>query len=295
MAMVGNLHDFSFSELLHILGRGSKTGQLSVWAPSGIAHIWFYQGRIVCAAPPGQTSNLQQQLALDVELQSKCSGSSEQVLSKLASLCCPVNQPLGSCLRKQGLISPSGLVRAFRQQLNKGVYILFELENGHFKFKSTAPMPYGEMTGLSKDCMDIALEGLRRLEMQKQQLINLPDESACFRRSSDDLPSVRLSPIEWSVWEQVSPHRQLRHIALELETELVEIQQVCGRLLHVGLIQATAYLPPLPTRRPEASDPNFSTVEKDLSNVSGSLLRRLTAVLRGIQKGSRPALAKSRS
>lgn len=287
MAMIGELEDFGFSELLQILGRGGKSGQLSVWAPSGVAHIWFYQGRVVAASPPGECLTLEQRLCQNPELRSNCGGSTERVVHKLATLCCPINQPLGACLRKQGLISPAGLAMAFRQQLQDGVYALFELETGQFSFNAKAPMPYGEMTGLSKECLDIAVVGLRQLEKRQQQIRDLPDEEAYFSRCSDDLPLARLSSLEWSVWEQVSPHRQLRQIALELETDITTIQQTCGRLLQVGLIQETPYAPAPAQTSPS---PVPSPPEEPLNS---SLLNRLASVLRGIQKNGRQAYSGS--
>ena len=42
MAIVGDLQEFSLPDLLQLIEKGSKTGQLSVWAPNGIYKIWFY-------------------------------------------------------------------------------------------------------------------------------------------------------------------------------------------------------------------------------------------------------------
>ncbi len=295
MAMIGDLEDFGLAELLQVIGRGSKSGQLSVWTPSGVSHIWFYQGRVVAASPPGGQPDLQQRLQQNPEIQVQCGGSAERVVTKLANLCGPSTHPLGACVRKQGLISGGGLTLVFRQQLQDGVYPLFELESGQFNFNAKAPIPYGEMTGLSKECLDIAIEGLRRVKSRDQQIRNLPSAEACFCRTSDDLPLARLSPVEWNVWERVSPHRLLQEIAQEMEIDLPTIQYTCGRLLQVGLIQETVHSSSVaqPSKVPGSwealdvisSDP--AEPEREKEPINSSLLNRLASALRGIQKNRR--------
>lgn len=300
MAMIGDLEDFGFSELLQILGRGEKSGQLSVWSPSGVCHIWFYQGRVVAATPPGEQPNLQQRLSISPELQKTCGGSSERVVGKLATLCCPINQPLGACLRKQSLITSAGLAMVFRQQLREGVYALFELSAGQFSFNAKAPIPYGEMTGLSKECLDVAIEGLRQVEKRKQ-VQELPREEACFCRISDDLPLVRLSPLEWSVWEQVSPRKRLSQMALELETDLLSIRQTCSRLLQAGLIQEAIDMPessPSPSAQRSSAHleelvPASTGDGSGPDKVNPTLLNRLASALRSIQNTRRQDYARS--
>jgi hypothetical protein len=51
MAMLGDLQEFSLGDLLHLMEKGKKSGQLSVWAPNGIYRIWLYQGRVIAALP----------------------------------------------------------------------------------------------------------------------------------------------------------------------------------------------------------------------------------------------------
>jgi signal recognition particle receptor subunit beta len=75
---------------------------------------------------------------------------SERVVEKLASFC-GSEEPLGRCLQRQGLITPAALAKLFRHQLQTGLYSLFALESGQFSFLPNVPMPYREMTGLSKD------------------------------------------------------------------------------------------------------------------------------------------------
>jgi signal recognition particle receptor subunit beta len=142
MAMVGDLQEFSLCDLLHLIERGRKTGQLSIWAPNGIYRIWFYQGRVVTAIPPQPEHSLENLLA-------NSRGVRGQDVAR--STPHPLNEPLGHCLQRQGLITPAALAKLFRHQLQTGLYSLFALESGQFSFLPNVPMPYREMTGLSKD------------------------------------------------------------------------------------------------------------------------------------------------
>ncbi|MDX2270949.1 MAG: DUF4388 domain-containing protein [Cyanobacteriota bacterium] len=284
MAMVGDLQEFSLPDLLQLIERGSKTGQLSVWAPNGIYRIWFYQGRIIAAVPPEKEHHLEQLLA-------NSGFSSDRVVAKLASLC-PLNEPLGICLQRQDLIAPPALAKLFRQQLRMGLYSLFSLEGGQFSFTANAPMPYGEMTGLSKGSTAAIMEGLRLLETSQKPVEDLPQPDDRFFRTSHELPLFKLSTLEWSIWEQVSPYRKLHDIAQLLHADLLEVRRAAARLKTVGLIdlytdkstssqltpkEASVPAQPLPT------SPVKSRIEGSPEPISSSLLSRLASVLRGIR------------
>lgn len=229
MAMTGDLSDFSLANLLQVIERGGKSGQLSIQTPNGIYTIWFYQGRIVATASPNSRHALQYLLGESQTI-------SDRAVTKLASFC-PSREPLGLCLKRQSLISPTGLTELFRQQLQVGLYPLFDLDSGRFRFDSKASLPYGEMTGLSKGAMEAALEGLRRGRPQTQTPERLPEPDQRFIRTHEELPMLRLSPAEWSILENISPHRRLREISFLLEEDLLVTRQICAMLLNMGLIE----------------------------------------------------------
>jgi len=208
MAIVGDLQEFSLPDLLQLIEKGSKTGQLSVWAPNGIYKIWFYQGRVIAALPPEEEHRLEGLLA-------RSGLVSERVVEKLASFCGP-EEPLGRCLQRQGLISPVALAKLFRHQLQVGLYSLFALEAGQFSFLPSVRLPYREMTGLSKGASAVVLEALQQLKLDQRPEESLPQPDSYFWRTSSELPLYRLSPLEWGVLEGVSPSRNLAELARAL-------------------------------------------------------------------------------
>jgi hypothetical protein len=227
MAMLGDLQEFSLGDLLHLMEKGKKSGQLSVWAPNGIYRIWLYQGRVIAALPPEEKHRLENLLTGSRLVDS-------QVISQLVAR--GLEEPLGRCLQQQGLISPVDLVKLFRHQLQTGLYSLFALESGQFSFLPNVPMPYREMTGLSKGATAAVLEALQQLKLEQRPEKDLPEPDSCFWRTSTELPLFKLSALEWGILEQVSPSRKLTALAQALGSDLLEVRYACARLAKLGLI-----------------------------------------------------------
>jgi hypothetical protein len=291
MAIVGDLQEFSLPDLLQLIEKGSKTGQLSVWAPNGIYKIWFYQGRVIAALPPEEEHRLEGLLA-------RSGLVSERVVEKLASFCGP-EEPLGRCLQRQGLISPVALAKLFRHQLQVGLYSLFTLEAGQFSFLPSVRLPYREMTGLSKGASAVVLEALQQLKLEQRPEESLPQPDSYFWRTSSELPLYRLSPLEWGVLEGVSPSRNLAELARALGADLLEVRYACARLAKLGLISPcdgpTAIVPSLlvsdkltavaesleaAKEKPSTKLPSFS---QGSDRVKPSLVSRLATLLRGVR------------
>ncbi|MFS8814199.1 DUF4388 domain-containing protein [Synechococcus sp. R60.4] len=291
MAIVGDLREFSLPDLLQLVERGSKTGQLSVWAPNGIYKIWFYQGRVIAALPPEEEHRLEGLLA-------RSGLVSERVVEKLASFCGP-EEPLGRCLQRQGLISPVALAKLFRHQLQVGLYSLFALEAGQFSFLPSVRLPYREMTGLSKGASAVVLEALQQLKLDQRPEESLPQPDSYFWRTSSELPLYRLSPLEWGVLEGVSPSRNLAELARALGADLLEVRYACARLAKLGLISPcdgpTAIVPSLlvsdkltavaesleaAKEKPSTKLPSFS---QGSDRVKPSLVSQLATLLRGVR------------
>jgi hypothetical protein len=291
MAIVGDLQEFSLPDLLQLIEKGSKTGQLSVWAPNGIYKIWFYQGRVIAALPPEEEHRLESLLA-------RSGLVSERVVEKLASFCGP-EEPLGRCLQRQGLISPVALAKLFRHQLQVGLYSLFTLEAGQFSFLPSVRLPYREMTGLSKGASAVVLEALQQLKLDQRPEESLPQPDSYFWRTSSELPLYRLSPLEWGVLEGVSPSRNLAELARALGADLLEVRYACARLAKLGLISPcdgpTAIVPSLlvsdkltavaesleaAKEKPSTKLPSFS---QGSDRVKPSLVSRLATLLRGVR------------
>jgi len=277
MAMLGDLQEFSLGDLLHLMEKGKKSGQLSVWAPNGIYRIWLYQGRVIAALPPEEKHRLENLLTGSRLVDS-------QVISQLVAR--GLEEPLGRCLQQQGLISPVDLVKLFRHQLQVGLYCLFALEAGQFSFLPNVPLPYQEMTGLSKEASAVVLEGLQQLKQDQRREENLPQPDSYFWRTSLELPLYQLSPLEWSILEQVSPSRKLADLARALGADLLEVRYACARLAKLGLIAPCEG--PIPMPQPSLVGTSKASGANNLGEtrepVKPSLVSRLSMLLRSIRE-----------
>lgn len=147
MSTKGSLTDVSLAEIFQLIEKGRKTGLLKLCAfteiqtPPLVLYIWVYQGSIVAAA-----NRLDQQGL--VSLIAKHQGVRNRVVVELAQSC-PLNQPLGLCLKNRFVLETKQLKRLFQIQVLQKVCALFESKEGKFEFDQTVSIPTREMTGLS--------------------------------------------------------------------------------------------------------------------------------------------------
>ncbi|WP_299410671.1 DUF4388 domain-containing protein [Acaryochloris sp. IP29b_bin.148] len=296
--MFGNLSEFSLPELLQMFERSSKTGRLSVWSPSGVHRIWFYQGRVIATLAPDDRYHLKSMLLSMGNLSPEC-------ISCIKALKDP-REPIGKSLKKRELIDNSILALAFRQQIKVGVYKLFQLQSGQFRFATNAPMPYEEMTGLSKGGREVAIAGLRYLETIFQDENTLPQPDCIFAPTSDELPLLKLSPLEWGLLEKASPQHKLHELAKIIQADLLEVRKACRRLVAVGLLEEIVATPvastssiPAPNKKPlsppsvavaQSSSASSTTTPQNreasppppASEVNPTLLSRLATLLKSV-------------
>lgn len=289
--MLGNLSEFSLPELLQMFDRSSKTGRLSIWSPSGIHRIWFYQGRVIAALDPDDRSHLKSMLLSMGNLRPEC-------ISYIKALK-DAKEPIGTALREQELIDNSILALAFRKQIKVGVYKLFQLQSGQFRFAANAPMPYEEMTGMSKGGMEVAIAGLRHLETIFQDEKTLPQPDCIFVPTSHELPLLKLAPLEWGLLEKASSQHKLYELAKIIQADLLDVRKACHRLVAVGLLEEVVATPidstpsiPTPIHEPPkekkavvqpSSESSQNTdAPPPASKVNPTLLNRLATLLKSV-------------
>ncbi len=88
MAMLGDLSEFSLSDILQMFERAAKTGQLSIWAPTGIHRIWFYQGRVITALSPDKQKHLRRSAVVTSFLRARGLFEYKQTERKVFRLAC---------------------------------------------------------------------------------------------------------------------------------------------------------------------------------------------------------------
>jgi hypothetical protein len=165
MTTTGCLTDCSLTEIFQFIEKGNKTGLLTICVPLESQatlppefYIWIEQGCIVAVA-----NRLDQQGLVSLIEQGHL--VSDRVLARL-DVFCPIDQPLGLCLKNQGAIQSEQLTQLFHVQVLQQVLVLCQLQNGQFKFEQNVPIPAREMTGLSVPIIVVRLliEAVNRVQ-----------------------------------------------------------------------------------------------------------------------------------
>jgi hypothetical protein len=149
MSITGFLSDFSLSEIFRFIEQGHKTGRLMVCtlpqipgAPAKCHYIWVDRGRIVAAANRTDGQGL-------ISLIAQQGWFSNRLLAKLIQWCCPVDKPLGLCLKNHCILQDEQLQQLFLVQILQHLCALSQINEGHFNFEQNLPLPGREMTGLN--------------------------------------------------------------------------------------------------------------------------------------------------
>lgn len=195
MCITGSLTDFSLSEILQFIGKGNKTGIITlqaepVFQPTSLSvpsvhYIWTYQGCIIAAA-----NQLDQQGLVKLIIQHEW--VSDRVIIKLAQLC-PPHIPLGLYLKKQGVLRAEHLKRLFYVQIVQRVSALLELHKGVFSFEQNVLLPKQEMTGLRISAENQKLFALRSANVvySPSWNSNLAATAFCYRNSLEKSYTLR--------------------------------------------------------------------------------------------------------
>lgn len=177
MDLTGYLADFSLPEIFQFLEQELEKGLLSIRAlpteqnqEMQVHYIWLLQGRIVAAADRLDNKGLISMIAQRGWL-------SKQVTSTIHDVC-PINTPMGLCLKSQGLLQAEQLNLLFRSQVLGAVSALFQLKNGQFEFDPKSNLPQPEITGLSLPATEVTLMGLRALRDWTALADKLPEPTA---------------------------------------------------------------------------------------------------------------------
>lgn len=236
MAFTGNLAEFPLPKIFQFLEQGNNTGLLTIrilaadlTAVVQVYYIWLYQGRIVAAGDRLDEKGLLSMIA-------QRGWVSEDVALRMAEIC-PVNTPIGLCLKFQGLLQAEQLKLLFRTQVVEQVSALFELKDGQFEFDAKATLPLAEMTGMSLPATEATLLGLRTLRDWSALAEKLPDPTSVLSSKNTSQPQPQLDSLEWQVWQLGNGTISLQIIAKQLGLAVEKVQQIAFRLLMSNLAE----------------------------------------------------------
>ncbi len=280
MSIIGCITDFSLPEIFHWAEKGKKSGLLTLrrlgdsqGVVQSVHYIWIFQGRIVAAANRLDDQGL-------VSLIEESQWVSNRVVGKLMECCCPINKPLGFCLRNNGVLEVKQLKQLFQLQVLQQVSALFQVKDAEFKFDQKVSMPGSEMTGLSMLATEATLIGLRYLKNWETLGDKLPDPNGSLVGTITNKPSYQLTPLEWQIWEYTKGTVSLNAMARELRLPLGKVQQIAYQFIAVGLAEE---VPLLVSKPPSKSIPTIAmnlTEENGQETIGQSFVQNLVGFLR---------------
>jgi hypothetical protein len=239
MTTNGNLRDFSLPELLQFLDSGKKTGLLHLQylyktqetTQQKYYYIWLNKGRVIAASERSD----QQGLMLMITKRAWISKSKITNVTKTSA--CFIKEPMGLCLKSQGLLQAEQLKLLFNSQVLRPISTLIQVTDVVFKFEQTPFLPLGEMTGLSMSGTEVILTCLRSLKNWNALKDKLPDANSGLSRVANKQLQVLLNHQELQVCKYIDSQLSLTDIASQIQTRVETVQQIAFRLIMIGLVE----------------------------------------------------------
>jgi hypothetical protein len=252
MAIKGNLHDFTLTQLLNLINLAQKTGTLIVEGSNEAVEVFFTDGKLAYAQT-GQEDNSLVGILHKTQLL-----SSAQYRGIKANVNGMSDKELGLLLINANYFSQQDILFSLQNHFVDVLNRLFTWMEGFFQFETDISPPEDKIT-VRVNLENIILEGSRQI----QELEHIEDEIPSLDigvkfvdRPEANVVNLKLSPEEWRVIPYVDPKNTLRQIAKVTELNDIEIRQVIYSLVQAGIVEmvrpVTHQGTPPPSRLPDS-------------------------------------------
>jgi len=231
MALKGNLHDFSITQLLNLIHLARKTGTLAVDGKHAAARASFREGKLVFA----QTDTLDGRLVgMLVKVGKITPDQSKKIPAN------KTDRDLATMLVQAGLLTRTELDQMVRNNVKDVVDRLFALNDGVFRFEPNV-LPEDRLWAEPPINLDgIIMEGTRRLKESEKLQEEIPNLEVTLRftdRPDAKLRNVNLSVDEWRVVSYINPKNTIRQIAQANSMSDLQIRKIIYAMLQAGLVE----------------------------------------------------------
>jgi len=283
MALKGNLHDFTITQLFNLVNLAGKTGMLVIETKAHNAQVFFKDGKLVQSHldQDGQNNDL-----VTILLKAgKINADQAKLVRQRAAT--RTDKELALLLIGAGYSNQRDIVQAVKDRILESVYPLFAWTEGSFYFDSNQISPDEQIT-VMLNLENVIIEGTRRIKEWGQLKDDLPglDWAVRFVDKPDvHLRNVQLTVEEWRVISFVSPKNTLRQIAAACKMDDLQLRKTVYRLLQAGLIEVMrpTAKPPILTPSPVmATGPSQPFVTPPPPKVDRGLLNRLIQKIKSI-------------
>jgi len=252
MAIKGNLHDFTLSQLLNLITLAQKSGTLVVERSNEAVEVFFKDGKLAYAHTGHDDNSLagilhKSQLLSNTQyrgIKSNVNGMSDK--------------ELGLLLINANYFSQQDILQSLQVHFTDVVNRLFTWMEGFFQFEADKSPPEDKIT-VRVNLENLILEGSRQIK----ELEHLEDEIPSLEigvkfvdRPEADVSNLRLSAEEWQVIPYIDPKNSLKKIALVTDMTDFQIRKVIFSLVQAGIVEMVR------TQTPEGSPPPIQLADQ---------------------------------
>jgi hypothetical protein len=270
MALKGDLHDFSTTQLLNLISLARKTGTLTIEG-SQVAQMAFRDGKLVLANM-GENSNSLAYVLEDAGILTHQQG--EVIRTKASGTS---DKQLGHLLIKAGYVTQGDIIQSVRRHTLDVVFRLFTWVEGLFRFDANTIPPSDRIT-VPIDLESVIMEGSRRLKEWEVLQEELPDLDVSLRfsdRPNSRLRNINLTVEEWRVVSFVSPKNSIRQIAEAINLNEFQIRRIVYGMIQAGLVEIIEPVPVAPVVPASQPRDDFEDDFVEVPAVKRSIITRL--------------------
>ena len=252
MAIKGNLHDFTLTQLLNLITLAQKSGTLVVERSNEAVEVFFTDGKLAYADTEQDDSSLagilhKTQLLSPAQYQgikSKVNGMSDK--------------ELGLLLINANYFSQQDIIQSLQTHFVDVVNRLFTWMEGFFRFESDIAPPDDKIT-VKVNLENLILEGSRQikeLEYLEDEIPTLDIGVKFVDRPGANVGNLSLTSEEWQVIPYIDPKNSLKKIALVTGMTDLEIRQVVYSLVQAGVVEMVR------PEKPEGTPPQIQLADQ---------------------------------
>ncbi len=233
MAIKGNLHDFTLTQLLNLINLAQKTGTLVVEGSNEAVEVFFTDGKLAYAQD-GQEDNSLVGILHKYKLL-----TTNQYRGIKANVNGMSDKELGLLLINANYFSQQDILFSLQKHFVDVLKRLFTWMEGFFQFDTDVTPPEDKIT-VRLNLENIILEGSRQiqeLEHLEEEIPSLDIGVKFVDRPGTNVATLKLSGKEWRVIPYVDPKNSLSQIARVTDLSDIEIRQVVYSLVQAGIVE----------------------------------------------------------
>jgi len=228
----GDIKDYELADILTGLQRTNKTGILEVVSGAICKRIYIKDGDMIFAASNQDKDRLGDILLKEGKINKIQYDHSVEEMKR-------INQRQGTAFVRLGYLKPQELIWAVTHQVEEIIISLFNMRDGSFEFKE-GPLPTDEAITLKLSAANLIYRGIKRINILKDIVSNLPatDSILCF--SSDPLKlfqNINLDAEGKTILSYVDGKTTMNNIISASNLDKFNVLRTIYALLSTGIIE----------------------------------------------------------